>query len=57
MTLVKHLLKRKKQAKKAMETLESLPTRIKGVFRESERSRGTYEELYEKNKKKKKKGK
>lgn len=63
MTLVKHLLKRKKQAIKAMETLEDLPKRIKGVWRDSERSRSTHEDLYpqtqeaQRKRKKKKKGK
>ena len=61
MTLVKHLLKRKKQSKEGYEYLEDIPNKLKGVMRESERSR-TYDDLYPQTqeavrKRKKKKGK
>ena len=62
MTLVKHLLKRKKQFKEGVEYIEDIPSKLKGVMRESERSR-TYEDLYpqtqsaQQKAKKKKKGK
>ena len=53
MGLAKHLLKRKKQFKKAMDELDRLGKKLPGVMRESDRKRETYEDLYGKPKKKK----